>query len=83
MLIYGETEPSSGPIRVDPTRAYLRHYENYMFLSFIAQKSDDPQERGQARRELDICERKMKFHERTYNKQEALRGIQEIKRKWS
>lgn len=83
MLIYSDTEPRSNTvIKVDPTRAYLRHYENYLYLDFLRKKSPDPKERGQAIRELTICERKMKFHERGADKEEMLKGIQEAKRKW-
>ena len=84
MLIYSDTEPrgSGGPSRVDPTRAYLRHYENYLYLQFLSRKSPDPQERGQALRELTIAERKLKFHERTADRAGMLSGIQALKRKW-
>lgn len=84
MLIYSDTEPrgSGGPSRVDPTRAYLRHYDNYLFLQFVSRNSKDPQERGQALRELTICERKMKYHERSADKAAMLAGIQLAKRKW-
>ena len=84
MLIYSDNEPRGpgGPMRVDPTKAYLRHYENYLYLQFIAKQSTDPKERGQALRELTICERKMKFHEREADKALMLEGIQKAKRKW-
>ena len=83
MICYSDTEPSSsGPIRVDPTRAYLRHYENYLYLQFLSRKSPDPRERGQALRELTICERKMEYHKRNADKAEMLAGIQKAKRKW-
>lgn len=84
MLIYSDTEPrgAGGPSRVDPTRAYLRHYDNYLFLQFVSRNSKDPQERGQALRELTIAERKLKFHYRDANKEEVLAGIQLAKRKW-
>lgn len=83
MILYSDTEPKAGmPIRVDPTRAYLRHYDNYLYLNFLAKKSPDPKERGQALRELTIAERKMKYHMRTADKAEMLAGIQKAKRKW-
>lgn len=84
MLIYSDTEPrgSGGPSRVDPTRAYLRHYENYLYLQFLSRKSPDPQERGQALRELTIAERKLKFHYRDANKEEVLKGVQNLRRRW-
>lgn len=84
MICYSDTElrGPGGPIRVDPTKAYLRHYENYLYLQFLSRKSPDPQERGQALRELTICERKMKYHERTADKTGMLAGIQIAKRKW-
>lgn len=39
MILYSDTELRTGvPSRVDPTKAYLRHYENYMYLNFLAKK---------------------------------------------
>ncbi len=84
MICYSDTElrGPGGVIRVDPTKAYLRHYDNYLYLQFLSRKSPDPRERGQALRELTICERKMKYHERTADKAAMLAGIQIAKRKW-
>ena len=84
MICYSDTELKGpgGAIRVDPTKAYLRHYENYLYLQFLSRKSPDPRERGQALRELTICERKLKYHERTADKAAMLEGIQKAKRKW-
>lgn len=50
--------------RIDPQRAYLKHYENYLFLSFVHQNSTDRIEVWQAGKELKICERKLEFWKR-------------------
>jgi hypothetical protein len=84
MILYSDTEAKafSGAVNADPTKAYLKHYDNYLFLQFISKNSPDPKERGQALRELTICERKMKYWARTADKTQMLAGIQECKRKW-
>jgi hypothetical protein len=84
MICYSDTELKGpgGAIRVDPTKAYLRHYDNYLYLQFLSRKSSDPRERGQALRELTIAERKLKFHYRDANKEEVLKGVQNLRRRW-
>lgn len=84
MICYSDTELKSpgGAIHVDPTKAYLRHYDNYLYLQFLSRKSPNPRERGQALRELTICERKLKFHEREADKTQMLLGVQQLRRSW-
>lgn len=84
MICYSDTEPRSGvPVRVDPTKAYLRHYANLLYLKFLSRSSPDPRERGQALREMTICNRKLDYHYRTADRAELLRGIQKLKREWA
>lgn len=84
MILYSDNEPRGpgGPVKVDPSKAYLRHYSNQLYLQFLAKNSDDAQERGQARRELAICERKMAYHYRTADRKEILQGIQKLRKEW-
>ena len=85
MILYSDTEPRGpgGPVKVDPTKAYLRHYGNMLYLRFLADKSPDPRERGQALREMTICQRKMDYHYRSADRAALLQGIQVEKRKWN
>lgn len=68
------------------TRNYLKHYDNYLFLQFVSTnpRSTDAEKR-QARLELTICEKKLEFWRRhpNYDQDEALKGIQDLKRNWS
>lgn len=68
MFFYSDTnkEPFN-PARarnINPTRAIMRHLDNYFFLKFLLLRSDDRIERHQATKELAICERKIAYHER-------------------
>lgn len=70
MFIYSENrEPFSGTIdfsRIDAVKQYVKHYENsLLLLMFMSQGT--VVEKAQARKEMAICERKMKFWERQDN----------------
>jgi hypothetical protein len=64
MIVYSD-EPSSRskvPYHLQKaTRNYLTHFENYLLLDFMARQSDRKGERDQARKEMVICERKMRY----------------------
>lgn len=86
-LIYG-TEQLSGkfPINIhnlDPIKQWSKHYENYKYLEFIHNNTNDWQEKRQANFEMQIATKKMDFW---YNKATSL-AISESKkiidRKWS
>lgn len=70
---------------INPTKAYLKHFENYLYLSFIALNSEDRIEKFQARKELVIAERKMdhwkkspRFDQRIATEQSSL-----LKKTWT
>lgn len=69
---------------MNPIPPYLKHYDNLMYLTFLANKSDDRNERHQAAKELMICNRKLKFWSRhpDWNAKEAGPKIEEIKKRW-
>lgn len=71
--------------RINPTRAYLRHYDNLLFLTFVVNKSDKATERRQALLELPICERKLTYWKRqpTFNHDEAQREIVKKRKEWN
>ena len=85
-LVYDETEPKkpfkgSSP---DPTKMALKHYSNSLYLWFIHQKSDDPAEKRQARLELDLADRKIKYWmTRGVDMQAYTLGCETEKKKWA
>jgi len=63
ILIYGDPETSGfkgNPAQINANRAARNHFENSMFLSFMLLKGTFI-EKGRAAKELDICERKIKY----------------------
>lgn len=69
--------------RANATAAYLKHYDTKLYLSFMA-KNGNRDERWQAEKELQICERKMKYWERHHNfdGDAAVTGMEDLNRKW-
>lgn len=70
MFFYSESpRAASNPVdvwKMDAVKAYMRHFENYLFLDFILNNGTDAEKR-QSSVEMAICERKMKFWERHPN----------------
>lgn len=64
-LIYNENEKRTGggfnPNDFDPNACIRKHFENEAYLKFILGASDDFNERQQARKELEICDRKQNY----------------------
>lgn len=64
MFFYSDTAPRSAiqidVWKMDGTKAYLRHFDNFLFLSFMALNGDRLEKR-KAEEELIICKRKLKF----------------------
>ncbi|OCP21969.1 hypothetical protein [Ensifer sp. LC54] len=86
-IIYDESV-RSGPSnisidRMDGTKAYLRHFENKLFLMFIATHGTRT-EKWQAEKELTICERKLSFWEKhpRFVGDLARKGMEELKKNW-
>lgn len=78
----GENGPLNfDPLRCDAVKAYMKHYENFLFLDFMVQNGTIA-EKHQASKELEICKRKMKFWERQphFIQAEATRQKQEMNR---
>ena len=88
MFIYSDTrEPFSGSIdfsRIDAVKQFLKHYDNSLFLLLLMSQGTVI-EKAQARKEMAICERKMKFWERqdNYNRDAALAGMDKAKKLWA
>jgi len=87
-LIYDEgSKGQFGNISVsqmDGTKAFLRHFENKLYLSFIA-TNGTRQERWQAGKELEICERKLTFWEKhpRFCGQTVKREMEKLSKQWS
>lgn len=88
-FFYSDTRDPDAPKinvwKMNGTKAYLRHYDQYLFLHFVAGNSRASEaERRQARHELTICEKKLEFWKRhpNYDHDEALRGIANLKKNW-
>lgn len=87
-IIYDESSIAAGPIdvtKINATNAYLRHYENQLYLKFIANNPGaDRVEKAQAEKELKICERKMEYWRRqpTFEQSIASTQAMELKRNW-
>ncbi len=85
----GEKEPFTGSIdtaKLDGTAGYLRHYDNLLALTFMANHSmTSVVEKAQARKELVICERKLKWWANLprYDQKAALLGVEALKTKWA
>jgi hypothetical protein len=65
-------------------RYYMTHYENFLYLNFISTKSDDVSERAQARKEIEIANRKMKYwmHHPNYDQTVINELCIAAKKKW-
>ena len=63
MFFYSDTDKFSGKVNLaslDPVIMYMKHYENFLFLSFMSENGT-VLERKQALIEINIAKRKMKF----------------------
>lgn len=69
----------------DPIRAWASHYSNALYLRFIAANSTDGRERGQANKEIAICERKLAYWQRhpKWNAAAAAEAVAPIKAQWA
>lgn len=87
MYFYSETsKPYTGDINVwnmNGTKQYLKHYDQLLFLNFVAKKGT-LQERLQAEREIKICHKKLEFWRRHPKTDDDLiqKGVEELKANW-
>jgi hypothetical protein len=90
-LVYNESEArgafSGKPIsqwsQTAVLNAWARHVENHAFLRFMSKKGTF-EERMQANKELQICERKIEFWERhsEFDKRQAELILSKVKKNW-
>ncbi len=84
--IYNDTEPKrafSVRIEFNPNVMYVRHYGNYLELSFICERTEGLN-RFQAEKELAICEKKLAYWKKMagWSMRECGPMIQKVKRQW-
>lgn len=83
---YNDTEPRMGfrgRKDFDPNQMYIRHYANWLELTFIARKTEGA-DRFQAEKELIICERKLEYWRKKHGWiwEEVSQGVMLLKRNW-
>jgi hypothetical protein len=84
-----ERQPFTGSIdtaKIDAVKGYLTHYQNLLYLTFIANHAlTSVVEKAQARKELVICERKLKWWQNLprYDQKAVLEGIARLKSEWA
>lgn len=72
-------------MRMDPTKQYCKHLDNWFFLKFVLMNSKDFAEQAQANKELAICERKMAYWKRNarFDSDAAQRYKDQLKKLWA
>lgn len=76
----GDFDPSKLG-RIKPDRAWLKHYDNLMFLCLISERGT-PVEKFQAEKEIGMCLRKMDYWYPRVDLREVEGRIEELKVKW-
>lgn len=87
-ILYDDDEPKGSfspglAARLDPTKQWLKHYSNQLYLQFIASKGDRL-ERWQANKELAICQRKLDYWAKRpgFDQEDATAGANLLKKQW-
>jgi hypothetical protein len=89
MILYTDTGSKSEfdpnlVFRLNPNTQYIKHLENLFYLKFIELKSDKFFELAQAKKEIEICNKKLKFWERKITNQELIdEKTKELKAIWN
>ena len=89
MIFYSDTGSSSGfdpdlINKLNPNTQYINHLKNLYILKFLELKSDKFNERAQAKKEIEICNRKLKFWgSKITNKKLIDEKTKELKAIWS
>jgi len=70
---------------MDATKHWARHYDNHLYLDFIHKHDKDPKSRAQARKEMDIAQKKMDHWKRhpNWDRDKAHDYATKAKQKWS
>jgi hypothetical protein len=88
MFIIYDDQPKTGggfnPMELDPHKMYRKHLENWYYLNFIAIRSNLFNEKAQARKELEICTKKLTYWKKhtDFDKEVAAQITDNVKRTW-
>ena len=88
MIFYTDTGSKSDfdptlVFRLNPNTQYIKHLENLFYLKFLELKSDKFFERAQAKKEIEICNKKLKYWDRMITNQQLVDSkLQELKKIW-
>jgi cell division FtsZ-interacting protein ZapD len=88
-LMYPDNQPFDygrfSVTKLYPTSCWKKHLDNYFYLRFLFEHSDDRSERLVANKEMQIAEKKMKYWERMpdFDKEEADAYLQKLKKTWN
>ena len=88
MLCYSDSVSTGAagfdPMKCNAVKCYMEHYHNSLYLTFMLQNGSTI-EKHEASKEMEICERKMKYWQNQphFIESEADRQRIEAKRKWA
>lgn len=88
MFFYTDTGPKSefNPAfvkKLNPNTQYIKHLENLFYLKFVELKSDKFFEKAQATKEIEICNKKLKYWGRMITNQPLVDSkLNELKKIW-
>jgi hypothetical protein len=68
------------PHKMNPVKQWLKHYENWCYLSFIHNNTKSGSERRQANKEIHIAQKKMDYWYKLAE-QVSLKDLEEGKKK--
>jgi len=71
--------------KVNPNAAYLKHYENFKYLSFLSIHETDRLLKNQALKELEIAEKRMKYwkNNKFFSEKQASEDRKVVDKKWN
>lgn len=93
-MFYIYSDSSSGPFdpkmlgvlfKMNPNAKYADHFDNHCYLNFILNHNDTSfVEKQQARKELEIAQKKMDYWKRfpNWTPEESGRLCNEVRKKW-
>lgn len=88
-FIYTDTEVKTGRFggisNIDANKQYVRHYGNWLELSFMALATENWIERAQLEKELGICVRKLEYWAKKddFQLKACLTEIALLKKNWN
>lgn len=88
MLVYEQNperrDGAFDPMRCNAVKCYMRHFNNSLYLTFMLANGTTT-EKHDASKELEICERKMKYWERQPHFDEHEADLKRVaaKKRWA